>query len=158
MFTNQTSLQILTWMFSHSWFMLRQRTNDCNRCGLMMSWVDYACSRLVGLCMCEWAQSPRYAGVWLQVWWSPPSSLFVGGGFVLLAWLGDREDENFDGSCAKIPKVSTGRSLNSCAYCKISISVTLKALEIFRVIWKCTKNNIAHACDLNFRNLSPNTW
>jgi hypothetical protein len=29
-----------------------------------------------------------------------PSSLFVGGGFVLLAWLGDREDKNFEGSCA----------------------------------------------------------
>ena len=60
-----------------------------------------------------------------------PSSLFVGGGgFVLLAW----SDENFEGSCAEIPKLLTGRSLNSCVDCKISISVTSKALEIFRVI------------------------
>ena len=52
------------------------------------------------------------------------------GSFVL----GDRGDENFGGSCAEIPKLSTGRSLNSCVDCKISISVTSKALEIFRVI------------------------
>ena len=52
------------------------------------------------------------------------------GSFVL----GDRGDENFGGSCAKIPKLSTGRSLNSCVDCKISISVTSKALENFRVI------------------------
>ena len=82
---------------------------------------------------------------------SAPSSLFVGGGgFVLLAWLGDRGDENFEGSCAEIPKLSSGRSLNSCVYCKISILVTSKALEIFRFICKCTKNKIADvSCDLN---------
>ena len=48
--------------------------------------------------------------------------------------IGDRGDENFGGSCAEIPKLLTGRSLNSCVDCKISISVTSKALEIFRVI------------------------
>ncbi len=52
------------------------------------------------------------------------------GSFVL----GDRGDENFGGCCAEIPKLLTGRSLNSCVDCKISISVTSKALEIFRVI------------------------
>ena len=52
------------------------------------------------------------------------------GSFVL----GDRGDENFGGSCAEIPKLSTGRSLNSCVDCKISISVTSKALENFRAI------------------------
>jgi hypothetical protein len=46
----------------------------------------------------------------------------VGRWLVRSFWLiGDREDENFEGSCAEIPKVSTGRS----------ISVTSKALEIF---------------------------
>ncbi len=66
---------------------------------------------------------------------SAPSSLFVGGGgFVLLAWLGDCGDENFEGSCAEIPKLLTGRSLNSCVDCKISISMTSKELEIFRAI------------------------
>ena len=48
--------------------------------------------------------------------------------------VGDGGDENFEGSCAEIPELLTGRSLNSCVDCKISISVTSKALEIFRVI------------------------
>ena len=72
---------------------------------------------------------------------SPHSSLLRVGG----AWrwtmgsdgsfrLGDRGDENFEGSCAEIPKVSTGRSLNSSVDCKISVSVMSKELEIFRVI------------------------
>ena len=39
-------------------------------------------------------------------------------------YVSDRGDENFEGSCAEIPKLSTGRSLNSCVDCKISISVT----------------------------------
>ena len=71
---------------------------------------------------------------------SPPSSLLRGsvdGQLVVMArsfWVSDRGDENFGGSCAEIPKLLTGRSLNSCVDCKISISVTSKALEIFRVI------------------------
>ena len=48
---------------------------------------------------------------------------------------GDSGDENFEGrSCAKIPKLPTGRSHNSCLDCKIGISVTSKALEMFRAI------------------------
>ena len=47
---------------------------------------------------------------------------------------GDSGDENFEGSCEEIPKLSSGRSLNSCVDFKISISVTSKALETFRVI------------------------
>ena len=75
---------------------------------------------------------------------SPLSLLMVSGdgSFVL----GDRGDENFGGSCAEIPKLLTGRSLNSCVDCKISISVTSKALEIFRAI--CCDLNLA--CDLHF--------
>ena len=53
--------------------------------------------------------------------------------------VGDRGDENFEGSCAEIPKLLTGRSLNSCVDCKISISVTSKALENFRVIKSALK-------------------
>ena len=41
-------------------------------------------------------------------------------------------------------RCSTSRSLNSCVDCKISTSVTSKALKTFRVIWKCTKNMIAY--------------
>ena len=52
------------------------------------------------------------------------------GSFVLC----DRGDANFGGSCAASPKLLTGRLLNSCVDCKISISVMSKALEIFIVI------------------------
>ena len=44
-------------------------------------------------------------GMWC---WSLARSFWV---------IGDRGDENFEGSCAEI--LSTGRSLNSCVDCKI---------------------------------------
>ena len=53
--------------------------------------------------------------------------------------ISDRGDENFEGSCAEIPKLLTGYSLNSYVDCKISISVTSKALEIVRVFESALK-------------------